>query len=116
MRKLHENRRYTKFISVIVSIIFFIIYIPLSIFGIFGCFMADNPPANSVAQTFLYIGVLISMATPIVSFFSFLYSLSLGLNERIGKRMIVLLIPFANLVLAFAFMYVSSFIATVFPT
>ena len=107
--------KYTKLISVLVSIIFFIIYIPLSLFGIFGCMMADNPPQNSVAKSVLYIGILISMATPIVCFFSFLCSFRYGLSESIRKRVIVLLIPFANLALSFVFMYISSLLATLLP-
>ena len=103
-------------ISIIFNIIFPILYIPLSLIGIFGCFMADNPPQNPIAQELLYIGILISMSTPIACVASFLLSVSMRMDGRRRMSFLIQLFPFAYFAIAIAFMYVSSFLATILPT
>ena len=79
--------------------------------GILGAMMADNPPQHFFANALLYMGVFISIQTPVFCIASICTSV---ISRKKGKKLFGFLIQFAPFIIfaiAMAFIFSSALLS-----
>lgn len=98
--------------TVITNILLCLLYVPLSIMGLFGAMLADNPPDHILARGLLFAAIMLSVYIPAFCVASIALSV---IFRKKGKTLLSFFIQFAPLLiftLVFVLLLISNIIAT----
>ncbi len=95
--------------TVVTNVLLSLLFVPLSLMGIFGAMLADNPPDHFLARGVLYAAVMLSVYMPAFCIASI--ALSVILRKK-GKHLFGFLVQFAP-ILIFALVFVLLLISNI---
>lgn len=96
---ISKKNKYKKLdkLGIIFNIILSILYIPISLYGVFSVFFADSMDMYSkTIQNIIYVMITVGVRLPFISVFSIVLSVIL---RKKGKRILGFIIQFIPLIL-----------------
>jgi len=83
-------------ITIVTNILLSVFYAPLSLMGLFGAMMSDNPPNNIIARAIMYVGIILCVATPAFCGWGIISSVTL---RKKGKSLSAFFVQFAPILI-----------------